>query len=71
MQEGIVCRRAHLSGLYEGTMQMAVTLDANNHMFDVAYAVVGGGTNEDWLWFLTTVHECIGGLKPVIMLDRN
>jgi len=40
-------------------------------VFDVAYAVVGRETNEDWLWFLTTLHECLGGLKPVVMSDRN
>jgi len=63
--------RTHLSGPYEGTMLAAVALDANNHVFDVVYAVVGGETNEDWLWFLTTLHECLGGLKPVVMSDRN
>ena len=63
--------RTHLSGPYEGTMLAAVALDANNHVFDVVYAVVGGETNEDWLWFLTNLHECLGGLKPVIMSDRN
>ena len=61
----------HLSGPYEGTMLAAVALDADNHVFDVTYAVVGRETNEDWLWFLTTLHECLGGLKPVVMSDRN
>lgn len=51
----------HLSGPYEETMLAAVVLDADNHMFDVAYAVVGGETNEDWLWFLTVPHKCLGG----------
>ena len=23
------------------------------------------------MWFLTIVHECLGGLKLVIMFDRN
>jgi len=23
------------------------------------------------MWFLTTLHECLGSLKPVIMSDRN
>jgi len=63
--------RKHLSGPYEGTMLAAVTLNTNNHVFDLVYAVVGGETNEDWLWFLTTLHKCLGGLKPVIRSDRN
>ena len=61
----------HLSGPYKGTMLAAVALDADDHLFDVAYAIVGGETNEDWLWFLTTLHECLGGLKPVVMSDRK
>ena len=39
----------HLSGPYEGTLLTVVALDADNHLFDVAYALVGGETNEDWL----------------------
>jgi len=30
----------HLSGPYEGTLMAATALDADNHLFDVAYAVV-------------------------------
>jgi len=61
----------HLSRLYKGTLMAATALDADNHLFDVAYAVVAGENKEDWLWFLTVVHECIGGLKPVIMSYRS
>ena len=32
---------------------------------------VRGGTNEDWLWFLTILHEFLGGLKSDIMSDKN
>jgi len=32
--------RAHLSWPYEGTILSAVALDADDHLFDVAYAVV-------------------------------
>jgi len=51
----------HLSGPYEGTMLAAVALDADNHVYDVAYAIIGGETDEDWLWFLTMLRECLGG----------
>jgi len=61
----------HLSGPYEGTMLAVVALDADNHVFDVVYAVIGGETNEDWLWFLTILHECSGGLKSAVMSDRK
>jgi len=42
----------HLIGPYEGTLLVVVALDTYNHIFELAYAVVGGETNEDWLWFL-------------------
>jgi len=61
----------HLSGPDEGTTLVAVALDADNHTFDVVYAIVGGETNEDWFWFLLQLQECLGGLKLVVMLDCN
>jgi len=61
----------HLSGPYEETMLGTVALDADNHMFDVEYAVVGRETNDNWLWFLTMLHDCLGGLTPIIISDRN
>ena len=33
--------------------------------------VVGGEINDDWLWFLTVLHDFLGWLKPVIMSNRN
>jgi len=38
---------AHLNGLYEGTLLGVIALDADNHLFDVTYAVVSGETNEE------------------------
>jgi len=37
----------HLSGPYEGTLMAATTLDADNHLFDIAYVVVAGENKED------------------------
>jgi len=62
---------AHLSGSYEGTLLGAVALDVDNHLSDVAYAVVSGETNEECEWFLTVVQECIDGMQPIVMSDRN
>jgi len=61
----------HLSGPYEGTLLGAVGLDADNHLFDVAYAIVSTENKDDWEWFMTNVRECLGGLQPVVMSDRN
>ena len=62
---------AHLCGPYEGSLLGAVGLDADNHLLDVAYAIVLSDNNEDWVWFLSNVRECLGGLQPVVMSNRN
>jgi len=62
---------AHLSGAYEGSLLGAVGLNADNHLFDVEYAPLLSENNKDWVWFLSNVRECLGGLQPVIMSDRN
>ena len=52
---------SHLSGPYDGTVLGAVALDADNHLFDVAYAMVASENNDDWLWLLSVLSECLGG----------
>jgi len=61
----------YLSGLYQGTLMAVITLDALNYLFDIAYTIVLEETKEEWLWFLNMLQECLGGLKYVIMSDRN
>ena len=62
---------AHLSGPYEGTILLAIALDADDHLFAVAYAVVSAENVNEWFWFFTVLCECLGGMQPVIMSDRN
>jgi len=45
----------HLSSPYEGTLMAAITLDADNDLFDISYAIVLGDMKEEWLWFLTVL----------------
>jgi len=61
----------HLSRPYKGTLLAACGLDADNHLFNFAYGIVCGEVIEKWVWFLQTVMECLGGLKPIIMSDKN
>ena len=42
---------SYLSGSYEGTLLRAVTLDVDDHLFDVAYAIVSGENHDDWYGF--------------------
>ena len=39
---------AHLSGLYEGSILSVVALDADDHLFDVAYAVMSAENVDEW-----------------------
>ena len=55
----------------KGTILSVVALDANNHLFDIAYAVISAENNDEWLWFLAVLHECLGGMQPMIMNDKN
>jgi len=61
----------HLNGPYKGTTLAACALDANNHFLNFTYAIVSSETVEDWVQFLQSVAECLGGLKPVIMFNQG
>ena len=61
----------HLSGPYKGIMLVACALDADDHLFNFAYAIVSSESVEDWVWFLQSVADCLRGLKTVIMSDRG
>jgi len=63
--------RSHLNGPYEGTLLGAVALNDDNHQLDVVYAAMLRENNDDWLWFLNVLHECLGGMKHVITSDRH
>jgi len=52
----------HLSGPYKGTLLAACALDANNHLYNFMYGIVCDEIIEEWVWFLQTVMECLGGL---------
>ncbi|KAL0455185.1 UNVERIFIED_CONTAM: hypothetical protein Slati_0857700 [Sesamum latifolium] len=42
----------HLKGPYGGVFLTAVSIDPNNNLYPLAYAVVAGETRESWQWFL-------------------
>ncbi|XP_059626251.1 uncharacterized protein LOC132269179 [Cornus florida] len=61
----------YLSGNYKGTLLGATGYDTDEGLYPLAYAVVSGETDEDWLWFLQNVKEVIGGRIVTIITDRN
>jgi hypothetical protein len=52
-----------LKGYYGGQLLSAVSQDANNHIYVVAYAVVDVENKENWKWFLTLLHEDLGDYR--------
>ena len=45
-QKMLLVDETHLRGLYEGMLMAAIALDADNHVFDITYAIVSGETKE-------------------------
>ncbi|KAK9283561.1 hypothetical protein L1049_011809 [Liquidambar formosana] len=62
---------SHLSGSYKGALVSAAALDANNHMFPLAYRVISLENHEDWLCFLQCVRALLENLDVTIVSDRH
>jgi len=70
-QKVFLVNRAHLSGPYKGTLLAAITLNVDDHLFEVPYAVAGKEDKEEWYWFFSMLFKCLGGLKLVIISDQH
>mgnify|MGYP004712588053 FL=1 len=49
-----------LKGAYGGVLLTAVTLDANNSIFPIAFAVAEAENKETWSWFFHYFEEFFG-----------
>lgn len=49
----------HLKSRYKQVLLSACSLDGNNGLFIIAYAVVSSENNDDWLWFFTRLQQCV------------
>ncbi|XP_025611738.1 uncharacterized protein [Arachis hypogaea] len=49
-----------LKGYFGGQLLSAVSQDANNHFYVIAFAVVDNETKESWKWFLILLQEDLG-----------
>ncbi|KAF7842517.1 uncharacterized protein G2W53_004815 [Senna tora] len=61
----------HLKGPYGGVLICAVSLDANNGLFPIAFAVVEVESKDSWSYFLEHLLEAIGDDRYIIMSDRQ
>ncbi|KAL9686602.1 hypothetical protein QQ045_030995 [Rhodiola kirilowii] len=49
----------HLIGKWKGVLMIAVSLDAENEVLPLAYALVKGENIESWKWFMTCIRSGI------------
>ncbi|KAL1533815.1 hypothetical protein AAHA92_33652 [Salvia divinorum] len=52
--------RVHLKGKYIGTLLCAAAVDADDHLFPLAIAVVDVESNENWMWFVSELRKLLG-----------
>jgi transposase-like protein len=50
-----------LIGKYKGTLMVAIDITAENHLLSLAFALLEGENNDNWLWFLTLVKKEVLG----------
>ncbi|KAJ9556984.1 hypothetical protein OSB04_011598 [Centaurea solstitialis] len=50
----------HLKGKFNGVLAAATSIDGNNGMFPVAYAVLESENTNSWTWFLESLKKAIG-----------
>ncbi|KAL0442141.1 UNVERIFIED_CONTAM: hypothetical protein Sradi_0153000 [Sesamum radiatum] len=64
----------HLKGPHGGILLTAVSMDPNNSLFPLSYAVVNRETKETWKWFLILLKQNLGiedESRYVFMSDKQ
>ncbi|XWS65473.1 hypothetical protein CRYUN_Cryun05aG0115800 [Craigia yunnanensis] len=62
----------HLSGPYKETLLSASTIDTDNQLFPLAYAIVSVESLDDWMWFLHNLKTNVTRhVEVTIISDRH
>ncbi|XP_038888768.1 uncharacterized protein LOC120078560 [Benincasa hispida] len=56
----IIVDGSHLKGKYKGAMLVVVSMDGNNQLYPLAYAIVDNETDQSWKWFMSNLKCSIG-----------
>jgi hypothetical protein len=62
----------HLYGKYKGKLLIATAIDANSHLFPLAFAVVQSESGDNWGWFLRHLRERVTDRDDICLIsDRG
>ncbi|XP_056697929.1 uncharacterized protein [Spinacia oleracea] len=62
----------HLYGKYKGTLLIVMSVDANNQIFPLAFAIVEGENGESWPWFMACIRRFVTQRTGLCVLsDRH
>ncbi|XP_056690902.1 uncharacterized protein [Spinacia oleracea] len=62
----------HLYGKYKGTLLIAMSVDANNQIFPLAFAIVEGENGDSWPWFMACIRRFVTQRTGLCVLsDRH
>ena len=62
----------HLYGKYEGKLMIAMATDANNAVYQLAFAVMEKESKDTWHWFLHCVKKHVTkGREFCIISDKH
>ncbi|KAA0057535.1 uncharacterized protein E6C27_scaffold497G00050 [Cucumis melo var. makuwa] len=62
----------HLYGKYKGKMLTALSIDANGHIFPLAFAIVEGENASSWSWFLYALRQYVTDRDGICLIsDRH
>lgn len=62
-----------LKGRYPGVVLTAITIEGNNHVYPIAFAVVMKENNDYWEWFFEKLRDHVVGIDHefVLLSDRH
>ena len=52
----------HLKGRYNGVLLAATFVDINGHLFLLTYAVVDAENDDNWAWFVKSLHTSFSSM---------
>ncbi|XP_038889322.1 uncharacterized protein LOC120079232 [Benincasa hispida] len=65
----IIVDGSHLKGKYKGTKLFGVSMDGNNQVYPLAYAIVDNETGRAWKWFMSNMKCAIGEPSNLVFVS--